>query len=291
MAIIVPLITPCGNWSSGWKSTWDEAHDLTSANYEASSSPQASSTRGSTTFLIKRGVFTADLSSVPSETIIERAKLYLEYVGGRSEANETIYAVIVDGTGVPLNDGGYDEMEAKTAWLASIAIPPYTYWGGETKEIHFNGAGITALQAAIGGTLQLGLRMDHDISDTEPPTNAERYFNWALGYDMWIVLNWQPGYIWVKGTKIAYIDYNGDKRTKEGTTTGQTGTVAGHLWVEGDYLHYIDASLDERKILGSTTGLSGKTAGQISINTEQGGTKFCYIDSSGNERCFEGTAS
>lgn len=64
-------------------------------------------------------------------------------------------------------------------------------------------------------------------------------------------------------------------------------------WVEGDYLHYIDASLDERRILGSTTGLGGKIAGQICVNTKSPmlGTHLCYIDSSGNERCFEGDAA
>jgi len=292
MSINAPIETPYGNWESGWKDTWDEAHDLISANYSAGASPNATQTYSGGLFLIKRGVFTVDLSDVPPGTNIERAKLYLEYASGKNETASAIQAVIVDGTGVPLNDGGYDDMMLKTTWYGSLAIPAYANYLGQVRNIPFNAVGRAALEAAIGGTLQLGLRMSEDISDTQPDP-GQQYFNWNTSYDMYVRINWLPGYVWVEGTKIAYIDNNGNKRTKEGTTTGTTGKIAGHHSVEGDYLHYIDSSGAERRILGSTTGLTGKQPSQISINTKSPmlGMHLCYIDSSGNERSFEGTAS
>lgn len=101
------------------------------------------------------------------------------------------------------------------------------------------------------------------------------------------------GFIWIEGTKIAYVDGAYTKRTQEGTLDGASGKVAGHAWIGATKLRYIDSSGNERYIEGVLTGLSGKIASQISINTNPaiGGTKFCYIDSSGNERCFQGTAA
>jgi len=98
------------------------------------------------------------------------------------------------------------------------------------------------------------------------------------------------GFLWVEGTKLAYTDLGGIKRATEGTLTGVTGKIAGHGSVDGTYLVYVDANGAVRREQGTLTGLTGKLPSQISINTAQGGTKFCYIDSSGNERCFEGTA-
>lgn len=92
----------------------------------------------------------------------------------------------------------------------------------------------------------------------------------------------RSGYLWVEGTKLAYLALS--KLTKEGTTTGDTGT-AGYVWVEGTYLHYIDSSGDERRIEGSQEGATGKTGGHIWVED----TKIRYIDSSGNERYIEGT--
>lgn len=99
------------------------------------------------------------------------------------------------------------------------------------------------------------------------------------------------GYIWVEGTKFAYLDASRQKRLKEGALTGTTGKIPGHYGVEGDYLHCIDSSGAERRILGTLSGLTGKIPAQISVNTKSPmlGTNLCYIDSSGNERCFEGT--
>lgn len=97
------------------------------------------------------------------------------------------------------------------------------------------------------------------------------------------------GFLWVEGTKLAYTDVGGIKRATEGILTGVTGKIAGHGSVDGIYQYYVDANGAVRKIEGTLTGLTGKLPSQISINMAQGGTKYCYIDSSGNERCFEGT--
>jgi len=149
----------------------------------------------------------------------------------------------------------------------------------------FNATGLSFLESKADGIAKVAF-----YSPDQPITPYDRIFVHVQDSpDTILYINELPGFIWVEGTKLAYKDAYGSKRQEEGTATGETGTVAGQLWVEGNYLHYIDASLDERRILGSTTGLSGKTAGQISVNTIQGGTKLCYIDSSGNERCFEGS--
>ena len=99
-----------------------------------------------------------------------------------------------------------------------------------------------------------------------------------------------PGFGWVEGTKLAYIDNDGLKRTQEGTDTGDNGTEE-DIWVDGTYQYYVDASGDVRRIEGTLTGLTGKLASQISINTKapMSGTHYCYIDDTGAERCFEGS--
>jgi len=101
------------------------------------------------------------------------------------------------------------------------------------------------------------------------------------------------GYIWVEGTKFAYVGADCSKRLKEGTLEGATGKIASQPWIEGTKQRYIDSSGNERYIEGTLTGLTGKLPSQISINTKAPmlGTHYCYIDDNGAERCFEGTAA
>lgn len=93
------------------------------------------------------------------------------------------------------------------------------------------------------------------------------------------------GYIWVEGNYFAFLDSGRSKKLTLGTITGVSGN-AGYCWVDGNYLYYTDNTGAVRRILGTLTTLTGKTSGQISINLAQGGSKCCYIDSLGKERCF-----
>lgn len=101
-----------------------------------------------------------------------------------------------------------------------------------------------------------------------------------------------PGFKWVEGTKLAYTDNTGVKRTKEGTATGVTGKLAGQCGVKPNdtYYYYIDATGAGRKIEGTKEGATGKVSGQCGINTSYP-TKFAYIDGYGDERHIEGTVS
>jgi len=127
-----------------------------------------------------------------------------------------------------------------------------------------------------------------DYNCTGTPTGAA-----GIQYDISTLRESPAGYIWVEGTKLAYVGTDYSKRLKEGTLEGATGKIASQPWVEETKQRYIDSSGNERYIEGTLTGLNGKLPSQISINTKSPmlGTHYCYIDSSGNERCFEGTAS
>jgi len=117
------------------------------------------------------------------------------------------------------------------------------------------------------------------------------------GYPILRNLPFQPSlfgnYIWIEGTEFAYLDTNRIKRLKEGTLTGDPDGDPYQAWIYGNYQYYTDYLGKVRRILGTLTGLTGKIPYQISINTQSPmlGTHYCYIDSSGAERCFEGTAA
>ena len=147
----------------------------------------------------------------------------------------------------------------------------------------FNAAGLSFLESKAGNTAKIAF-----YSPDQPITPYDRiWVSVQDSPDTILFINESPGFIWAEGTKLAYKDTYGTKRTQEGTDTGDNGTVE-DAWVDGTYQYYVDANGDVRRIEGTLTGLTGKLASQISINTKQGGTKYCYIDDTGAERCFEG---
>jgi len=289
--IILPYST-IGVWGAGWHLDYDYIHDMASANWASGGGTTADNVKGTVTntYLIKRGMFDIDCSDLPPSLTINCAKLVAPIAVWESTFKE-VNAVLVDATGVTVGDSGYGEILSKEASLGSILVPITggTFYTGK-KEIILNAAGIAFLEASAGGIARFGLRIDEEINAV-PPIHAEkqRFGIGPLPEPFYIHANYLPtagGYIWVEGTKLAYIDNSLDKRTQEGTKAGATGQTPGHLWVEGTNLRYIDASGDERYITGTQEGATGKTTGHIWIEE----TKLRYIDSSGNERCFEGTA-
>ena len=51
----------------------------------------------------------------------------------------------------------------------------------------------------------------------------------------------QPGFIWVQGTELRYVDANGNVRAQTGTATGATGQP-GYIWIQGNNIYYTDAN-------------------------------------------------
>ena len=197
-----------------------------------------------------------------------------------------------DGTSLLGTKADYGDMLNLTTLLGTWYAPQVDDAQG-LWHATFTGAGCDFLESKAGGNADIAFYSTDQPYPPPPDTFDSIWVVFWSNTDAKFIINSAPGFIWVEGTKLAYIDGYYLKRLKEGTLTGTTGKIAGHLSAEGDYLHYIDSSGAERRILGSTTGLSGKQPSQISINTKNPmyGTHLCYIDSSGAERCFEGTAS
>jgi len=246
---------------------------------------------GTQRYIIDRCLCSYNLAGMNPAQVVAA---YLLSEGGWVTEEEGMGIYMVDGTGLSGTDKGT---------FSEIPNCPILGFGRVGKRfdfdnpwgISFDADGIAFLKSKAGGIAKIGFYSSEAASPGNCPTVTGRELLFlearVYGTHKIVTVEARGGYIWVEGTYLAYLDFYRTKRLKEGTTTGTTGKIAGHLWVEGNYLHYIDANGDERRILGSTTGLSGKLAGQITVNYFQGGTELCYIDSSGNERCFEGSAS
>jgi len=59
-------------------------------------------------------------------------------------------------------------------------------------------------------------------------------------------VNGEPGYIWIEGTSLHYIDNLGHEWHGVGSLGAASGANPGYPWIEGEELHYIDASGNER---------------------------------------------
>lgn len=200
------------------------------------------------------------------------------------------HGYIYDATGL--------DLYSKATYSAMINLPPEkllgTYeipYGVTETEIWiatFNSTGLAFLESKKGTNAYIAL-----WSDEQPPFPGNSpllgyYRDGTHSKPSTLCYNEVPGYIWVEGIYLAFLDVNRRKNLVEGSLTGTTGKIAGHTFVEGNYLHYIDDTGAERRILGILTGLTGKIPGQISINMSYPlyGRNLCYIDSSGNERGF-----
>ena len=149
---------------------------------------------------------------------------------------------------------------------------------------------IPAAYINSGGYTVLGIVLDFDYTSTYKAGVHGAYIQSFYNSYLYPFLYSETGFIWVEGTKFAYLDYFRTKRLAEGSLTGVTGKTPGHAPIDDIYQYYVDATGAVRRIEGALTELSGKLPSQISINSVQGGRKYCYIDGTGAERCFEGTA-
>lgn len=313
-----PTTTPRGDSYSGWHTDYNAVYNQDPA-YWISQSPSHPAVGEQTyakigvqdiwSYRIRRGLFGIDLSGLPSTIYVTEAKLVLPQArrGNFREPAEptgnTQYAVIVGANGIASGTSAFGDLRSRNGPLAMYPIPPDARW--ETiydVEIPFANSGIQWIQENAGnGDARLGIRTIRDII-AEPPglpntrETVELTVSTAGDNQLYLSVTYtaeEPpvlleGYIWVEGTNLAYLDGYRTKRVEQGDATGNTGT-AGHVWAEGDYLHYVDSSGNERRLLDSLTGRNtGKVAGQIGINYVEGGTKLCYIDDTGAERCFEG---
>lgn len=224
------LCAPRGFWEATWNLSYSTIYNLASASWTpatalAQNIYSAQYHNGDTDkFLIYRAMISVDLSSLSPSISIAEAKLVCPYIFRRSNLRD-IYIVMVDATGVTGNDAGYGTMKSKTTDLGSLLIPQGTN-GFDSEEISFNSTGRTFLENNAGGTAQIGIRIDQEISGIPPDDEDWEY------QDMFTAVA-------ADGSAEAYI-------------TIASSELAGYIWVEGNNLHYIDASYIERYIAGTT---------------------------------------
>jgi len=242
-------------------------------------------------YTIYRALCTYNLSGLSAGDV---TTAYLESEGGYVAEAEGVNMYMYDGTGVSLDVSGYGQIADLTTLLGEVHIPN-GFYVSDPWAILFNAAGIAFLKSKAGGSAKIAFRSEELTPPGNCPTTPEGrellHLAWTGdGKTHQIVISSaEGGYRWVEGEDWAYLDAFRTKRLTTGALTGGSGDP-GYRWADGTYWYYTDSSGNVRRIEGTLTGLTGKIPGQSSVNTNQGGTKFCYIDSSGAERCFEGTA-
>jgi hypothetical protein len=222
----LPLVDPRGYWSSGWNLSYTIIHDLSPATwYTDSQTVYAAQSHDPDTdrFLIYRAMFNVDLTGQSSPIGITQAKFVCPFGWVRSTTRD-IYIVLVNATDVTADNDGYGIMLNKTTNLGSLLVSAGYSFGYGLVEIPLNSAGIDFLEAHAGGTAQIGIRIDQDISATSPDDvnwEAQDFFTPVKPGDhpeayMRITYYAPPGHIWVEGTNLAYVDSGSLKRTFEG---------------------------------------------------------------------------
>jgi len=278
---------------------YEDVHDAEEADW--SNADESRSMNGLWTYYeIYRGLFTVDLTNFPVGE--NYTQIYLRGYFNCRSTHKDVYAVIVDGRGIYGESGAFGIFEGRTTSLGQTLIPAGTEYAWYPIKIPFNAQGWSLLQEYTGSYLTLGIRIDQDIEAIAPiQDELQSCFLYKTIFGgityLWVEYDAIPRHIWIDkqnfkpaltGTKLAYIDDYGAKRTKLGTPTGVTGKQKWQIAVHDIYLEYIDyeyPSTNCRRIEGTLTGVTGKVPFQIGIN----GTKLCYIDDTGAERCFEGT--
>lgn len=274
-----------GNEEKDYEAAWLEAWGAVEANLMAIDPPDPSVfpfTIWGHTPLIRRGIFAFDTTGLALDMLL-RIWNGITVSPGYFGIDEDQFCFL-SGNGI-LDIDMEEEIYGKVlscpfiTQIAYDSIPYQSFGSILIPAAYINSSGYTFIAVCTSP--------DWD-AHKQTRSSCGTYYDSSVSY---IKLH-PKGYIWAEGTKFAYTDANGGKRTKEGTDTGDNGTP-GYKWVDGDYQYYTDYLGNVRRILGTLTGLTGKLASQISINTKSPmlGTHYCYIDSSGNERCFEGTAA
>jgi len=278
----------------GWdcSSTYDAAYNASSSDWSGSPPgyicvgqlfrPTSPPYVPSGFYRICRGICTYDLTNLSPSIAVSIARL--QSTGTLVTKPGGIDALVFDGTGLTGAQSDFGLIRTLSPSLGSAKL--YT---GDYGPFHidFNSLGLEFIESKAGGIMILAFRVS---SEGTPPGNCpstqgteEFYLDSSHNIHM-LLINESGGYIWVEGSKFAYLDDYRTKRITEGTLEGATGKIAGYCWVEGTKFRYIDSSGNERYIEGTQEGATGKTPGHPWIEE----TKFRYIDSSGNERYFEG---
>jgi hypothetical protein len=227
---VLPLTNPRGYWGSGWDLSYTTIHDLGSATWYHSYSGMPNvyvsqyHKSDSDMFLIYRALIGVDLTSLSPPIDISEAKLVCPFGWIKSTLRD-IYIVLVDATGVTANGAGYGIMHDKTTSLGSLLVPAGYNPGYGLVEIPLNSAGIEFLENNAGEVVQVGIRIDQDISTTPPSdtiSEAQDFFTPVVSDThpeayMWVIYPGLAGHIWVEGTKFAYVDSGYFRRTFEGT--------------------------------------------------------------------------
>lgn len=189
------------------------------------------------------------------------------------------YMRIMDGSGAD-----YDFDEAIYGWMLGRMGSEYLIAEKLISDIDCLDWGEVKIPASyINGSGYTILIVTTD-DDQEDDYCGSPVGSWYIPANTELAVWTDKSYIWVEGTKLAYIDGSRQKRTKEGTLTGITGKLAGLSGIKPNDIHfyYIDSSGNGRKIAGTKEGATGKTSGQIGVNANYP-TKLAYIDGYGDE--------
>lgn len=209
----------------------------------------------------------------------------------------TIANAITDRRQWETTRGGYNWgvrtiVTASEAWF--IVSGNASDWDGKLRTFKITSSGTVSMLGALKEFTGIGVYSTKILRFDQSPgspyyivaascSNSRGYIQ-SFEIDELLPELLEPGFIWVEGTKLHYIDANGVERAEEGTVTGDTGD-AGFLWMEGNNLHYIDESGAERYIAGTDTG-ADHTAGYLWIE----GQYLHFNSENGDERRFRGTA-
>lgn len=202
--------------------------------------------------------------------------------------NNSTSGFMLDGTSLGGTVADYGDILDLSTVVGTYSAPAVAS-GTALWVATFNATGLSFLESKAGGIAKVAF-----YSPDQPITPYDRIFVLVQDSpDTILYINELPCYIWIEGTKFAYLDIARVKRLKEGTLTGDADGDPYQVWVYGNYQYYTDYLGKVRRILGTLTGLTGKAPYQVSINTKSPmlGTHYCYIDNTGAERCFEGTAA
>jgi len=248
---------------------------------------------------IERCISLFDTSSLPDDLTINNASLFvwIERFADSLEIGDT-FAINVYSSNPASNteliaaDYGTLGTTAYSSNFYYDSLPGSAVGDGVYHEFVLNATGIAAINKT--GITKFGLReATYDAANSAPAWKSNLGTGAGIGqvekgtHKPLLKINFpsavgDPGYIWVEGTQLHWLDYGGNERSYEGTDTGTNSTVS-YFWVEGTYLHYTDSNGDERRKEGTAEGATGVTAG-FWIE----GTDLHYIDANGDERYIEG---
>jgi len=182
----LPLCNPYGAYQAN-HTNYATLHALDTVTWASSAgggSALAQNDYSTTTswYYISRALVFVDLTGLSAPCYISSATLVCPYTTLWATHTD-FYATLVDGTDIYGESGAFGLFRLRTTSLGELLIPIQTYSNGNACEIPLNSTGILQLEAAIGSTTTLGIRIDEEINATAPGLVNERqnFSPWVSG--------------------------------------------------------------------------------------------------------------